>query len=263
MTQRSKTIESANQSITNVVPDYQVVAGRIWFGPKGVSEFVVLVTVTQTLMAANASALFSNASSSSADVFSALALPQTQSCLLGVSYDPLDFYNNETALELYLCCLLSPLNAPGIGAFMNNVETYFMGGSQSTWTNFQNDVNVAIENVSQLRAIVTNSIESKVCKDDKRIHTPQTQTLRATLTGQILGSVIKILKYVNARAVSLQGCITNPVVSTGCVTNTEPTTSLIPLPAYKFSDYDATFQATCSYASLAAFELFKASTTSC
>jgi hypothetical protein len=261
--QRSKTIAASNQSITNSVNNYQAIANRLWFGPKGVGEFIKVLAALQTQMALNVSSLYTNSTSDSQDVFASLFAPQTETCMMNVTRNVNDLYNNETALELYLCCVLSPFNAPGIGAFMGNVESYFMGPSQNTWAGFQNDIIISVNNIQMLRSVVANSIQAKMCKDDIRIHVPQTQSARAELAGQIMGVVVKTYTYVISRALALQGCFLNQTSVTGCAFNTSLTTAEVAAPNYSFLAYDQFYQSTCGYQSLLAFDIFQRVNVAC
>jgi len=267
--QQSKTIASANQSIDNAVPDYRIISNRLWFGPAGVGEFLNLVYSLQNNAALNISILYSNNTEAVA-VFNSISNPQTQACIAapfnysnGQELAQL-FFSNETALEQYLCCQLSIFNTPGLSAFMTDVERYFFGLSQSSgWINYQSDVVTAIGNVNQLRTIVSKSIISAACKDDKRIHVNETQTLRAKLTGGILGVITKLYTFAQARASSLQGCLTAPTAMTTCINDVGLTLGFLGLPNYDFLPYDGFFQPVCGQSALASFEAFSQTPITC
>jgi len=202
--QRSETIASANKSIDRVVPDYKTISHRSWFGPNGISDFINLITVINSNFALNASNLYS--SSDSSTIYNSLLVPNDITCLPNTSFAsaPVEaslLYANETATEQYLCCQMSIFNSPGVNLFMKDLQqTYF--GNYNVWQGVEADLAILINNVAELRTVVAQSIITGACKDDKRIHYYETQSLRAELIAKIMGLLMKVYTYSVSRIIS-------------------------------------------------------------
>lgn len=266
LSQRSKTIDDASQSINKTVPDYQIVSKRSWFGPGGIGDFIDLVTAINSGFASNTSTLFTAGNSSQA-VYESLLLPNAQMCLPNSTFvdgatTAKIFYANETAAEQYLCCQISVFNSPGVNAFMQTLQGVFLS-APNTWASFEEDQSLLIANIAELRSVVTQSIVTGACKDDKRIHYYETQIMRAELIGKIMGLIVKVYNYALSRSLVMASCLGQSTSLTTCAQNTPADVVNTGLPNYQFLPFDNFYQNTCGFASLATFENFKDSPISC
>jgi hypothetical protein len=251
--QRSTTIANANMSIDMAVPKYRVLANRYWFGPNGVVDFMDLVNAAQARAAFNTSLLFPNGTDAQ-QVYTLMS----GGCDInagGAAY----YFTNGTASQAFICCHLSKLNNPGINLFMVDLDAYFMGAPSGE--SFQARVVDQIYNVQRLREVEVEGIQVTVCKDDVRINNAELEILRAELIGKTLGIVLRLYQYINARAVSLYGCINQITAATGCANNVGPKLGIDVVLDFNFLAFDSFFQSVCSTQALTAFELFRTSAT--
>lgn len=254
--QRQATIHNANESITKAGPNYQTIADRYWYGPDGVIDFFDAINTERNDVALTVSALFANATEA-ALVYDAITLPACD-----YNPDPQYYYTNETAAQQFICCHLTVVNNPGIVAFLSRLEMYFTG--QETATHLQSRVIDQLVNVDDLRAVETQAIDVRVCKDDLRINTAETLIIRAELIAKILGIVSRMYTFINARALSLSTCLLYPANVTGCAQITSPLlyTNIAQVTTV-FSSTDVFFTRTCGQAALVAFDTFRSTKTSC
>lgn len=166
---------------------------------------------------------------------------------------------NETAAQSFVCCHLTDLNAPGWDDIMLQLTQYFLKGTSF----FTNEVVDQLYNMQNLRTIEVESIETRVCIDDKRIHKAESDILRAKLLGQIMGEILHMYTYISARAIALRACMLSPTVTTGCVTNTGPTLGVDIIPNMLFVQKDLFFQSICGKDVIEQFEIYRLTKVTC
>lgn len=248
--QPALTLQYSNDSITNIVHNvYQPKAARYWAGPNGVYEFLDLVNTARAAAALNVSMLFIQPTDA-ALVYNLVSNPP---CAIKASVN--DYIHNETSAQEFICCHLQSLSAPGLDDLMVQISQYIL--SQTSTASVAPRVLDYIANVQLLRDTEFLSITAGICKDDLRIHNPESQTVRAEMIGQILGGILRTYRYVAARAVSLQGCLGNPTIATGCIFNA-PIPFFALTPNFAFSSYDPYYQSICGLPALVAFEQYRA-----
>jgi hypothetical protein len=254
--QQNETVQNANASVTAAVPSYNSKANRYWYGPNGVIDFFALVNDARATAALNTSSLFPSPSDA-ATVLQLLSSPVCPYTTNGSFY-----FTNFTAAEQFVCCHLTVLDSPGWDNIMTQLQTYFFQPGYIPYS-FEPRVVDQLYNVATLRAIETESIDTRVCKDDLRIHNPETDILRAQLLGQILGVILRTYNYITARCVALQTCLAYPTVTTGCATNIGPILNADVTPNMNFVNYDLFFQNICGPGALAAFNTYQINKVSC
>ena len=253
--QRLNTLIYTNQSIDRAAPKYQAVADRYWSGPGGVLDFFYLVNGIRAQSAVNISNLFSNLT----DVSTILSEFSTPCPYVD---DALYHNNNQTAAQEFICCHLSVLVYPGMTGFMARLEQYFWGYPSGDYVNMI--VTEQLWNVRELRQTEEQEIQVRRCKDDLRIHSPETETLRAEQIGHILGAIYRVYMTLLARAYSLQGCLSASTTLTGCLTSAAPALYVdIAAPNSKFVEYDPFFMEMCGGDALSAFETVRSTPTAC
>lgn len=254
--QQNETIQNANASVTAAVPAYNSKAHRYWYGPNGMIDFFGLVNDARASAALNTSSLFP----SPTDAANMLQLLSTPQC--PYTTNATFYYYNMTAAEEFVCCHLTVLDSPGWDDVIIQLQHYFFYPGYTPYS-FESRVVDQLYNVASLRVIETESIDTRVCKDDIRIHNPETDILRAQMLGKILGVLLRTYDYISARSQSMQTCLTYPTLSTHCVTNIGPTLGGDIAPNMDFVNYDLFFQNICGPAALAAFNTYAINKVSC
>lgn len=247
MAQQNQTIQNANASVTAAVPSYQNKATRYWYGPNGVIDFFEQVNDARAGAAMNTSLLFPL---DGAAVFSLLADPACPFTTNASFY-----YYNMTAAEAFICCHLTVLNAPGWDDIMAQLQHYFFSPAYVP-DGFQGRVVDQLYNVQILRTIEAEVVNTRACKDDLRIHNPESDVLRAELLGQMMGEILRTYNYIGATAISLSTCMNYPALTTGCATSTGPLLGVDIIPNMQFVAYDAFFQSICGAGALTAFNTY-------
>jgi hypothetical protein len=250
--QVSNTIASADESVTEVVPVYDNRAERAWLGPNGNEELFQQANAARAALAVYMAPLVGGATA--AVIAAALS---TDAC--PVAADPTVYMVNATAYQAFLCCQLQPFLLPGLPAIVAAVYAHFLPGAPMLdWSTA-----TGLSGVAQIRVIDTNSTNIVRCKDDVRIHVPESLELQALTVAGIMGEIMRSLEYAAEIAQDLAVCLA-PSPPSACLSSAPaPLTAANAAAMLSFYQYTPPYIATCSQAALAAFEAFRTSTTWC
>ena len=251
--QTNQTIQQVDQSVTNIVPLYQNRASRAWLGPNGLYTLFGRLNAART----NLSLALAPLVSYSASVVISNALSPSACPVLA---NPLQYLNNATTYEAFLCCQLSPWMLPGLPAVISAIYADILPGTPSIdWS-----TSAGILSVEQIRAIDINNTNIVRCKDDVRIHIPEAELVLAKTVGAVAGTVLRSLQYAEFVANSLEACLSVYPTPPACLSTSPSSLSAAAINnMLSFYQLSPPFQRVCGQAALAKFEAFRTATTWC
>ena len=251
--QVSKTIASADNSVTDIVPLYDNRAARAWLGPNGMHELFLQLDAARLTLALDAAPLVGNATAAAI----ADALSTDDAC--AVAPDPAVYMANATAYQAFLCCQLAPWQLPGMPAVVAAVYAHFLPGAPALeWS-----AATGVAAVAQIRALDTNSTNIYRCKDDTRIHVPESQLIQARTVASVAGQVLRSLQVAAEVLQAVAACL-GATPPAACLASTpSPLSAGTAAAMLAFYQASPPYQQTCGTPALVAFEAFRTSTTWC
>lgn len=161
-----------------------------------------------------------------------------------------DYLANETLIYDVLCCHARKVRGPALAQLLTQLVTVFHGTPADLLGERGED---ALQNIQLFYENDFVFLAARECKDDVRIHIPETFLLRAIAVDRILGQLHRAYTLAHDKALSLASCLAQPLVDTGCTANT-PTTLAAAAPNTLFAPRDAHYLGICGAAPLAALE---------
>jgi hypothetical protein len=251
--QQIQTINQASQSVTNIVPVYQNRAARAWLGPNGVHTLFNALNSA----AANLTLALTPLLADPGAVAAVAAAVGAASC--PVNPDPLVYMQNATAYQEFLCCQMAPWSMPGMPAVVQAVYSYFLPGVPDIdWSTA-----ATVKSLHQIRALDVNITNIQRCKDDVRIHIPESEDMQARNVAVLAGTVLRSVEYSTYLFETAQPCLSASPPSACISTTPSPISAATVTSLLSFYESNSAFQRACGAATLQAFETYRTATTWC
>lgn len=252
LAQVSKTIQSADASVTNVVPLYDNRAERAWLGQNGMHDLYLMTNAARAQLALDLAPLVP---ANTAAVLAAALAPEVCS----VNPDPLAYMNNATASQVFVCCQSAVWLPQALPTVLGAVYSHFFTGAAS----FDWSTATALTAIGQLRAVDVNNTNIVPCKDDRRIHIPEAEVINAKNIATIIGPIMRALNYASDTMQSCAACL-GASPPPACIATTPSTLGPAAAAGWlAFSQASPPYQAVCSAQVLAAFEKQRAADVWC